>query len=323
VERLVLLGDIVELRQGPWRAAFARAAPVLGALGEAMAGGEIVLVPGNHDHHLLSAWRERSVAPLALDSEVGWRDGDALGDLAGLMGPATISAHYPGLWLRRDVLALHGHYLDRHTTVPLAERVGAGVMARLAHEQRGAAGSPEEYERVLAPLYAWIHAVAQVAREDGSAAVGGRGMSAAARRALIEPAGGLRLRQRLLRAGFHGALWALRGAGVGELEADLSGPALRRAALKAMEQVVERLGVDAGWVIFGHTHRAGPLAGDEEEEWRTPAGTRLMNTGSWIHEPVFGGDQPQSPYRPGFAVMLEEQGPPRLVNLLDPARAPV
>src|SRR5688500_17448162 len=49
IDRLVLLGDVVELRQGPAAEALEAARPVLEAIGAAMAGREIVLVPGNHD----------------------------------------------------------------------------------------------------------------------------------------------------------------------------------------------------------------------------------------------------------------------------------
>ena len=71
-------------------------------------------------------------------------------------------------------------------------------------------------------------------------------------------------------------------------------------------------------VIFGHTHRAGPLAGDDESEWRTVAGGRLHNTGNWVHDPGFlGRDPSRSPYRPGFAIRVGATGPPELVNLLD------
>src|SRR5581483_8719831 len=68
---------------------------------------------------------------------------------------------YPGVWLRPDVYAFHGHYGDRHTTVPMFERLGAGAMARIVGEPGGGPGSAEDYEAVLGPMYAWIHGVAQ------------------------------------------------------------------------------------------------------------------------------------------------------------------
>ena len=36
--------------------------------------------------------------------------------------PARVRFAYPGLWLREDVYATHGHYLDCHLTVPTVER---------------------------------------------------------------------------------------------------------------------------------------------------------------------------------------------------------
>ena len=72
--------------------------------------------------------------------------------------------------------------------------------------------------------------------------------------------------------------------GLGPFGADISAHELRRAGLRAMGEVVSRLGVqDARHVIFGHTHRAGPLPG-ESEGWWLPGGARLTNTGSWIYE---------------------------------------
>src|SRR5205823_11111746 len=51
-DRLVLLGDAVELRESPVADALEAARPTLAALGEAMSGRQITLVPGNHDHQL-------------------------------------------------------------------------------------------------------------------------------------------------------------------------------------------------------------------------------------------------------------------------------
>ena len=71
------------------------------------------------------------------------------------------------MWLRDDVYATHGHYADRHTTVPILERLGAGVLARVVGQRgRRARRSAEDYEAMLAPMYAWIHAVAQTGGPD-------------------------------------------------------------------------------------------------------------------------------------------------------------
>ncbi len=78
-------------------------------------------------------------------------------------------------------------------------------------------------------------------------------------------------------------------AGLGPLGRDLSGPALRRAGLRGLEESLARLGVAAPYVLFGHTHRAGPLPTDDPADWRTAAGGRLINTGCWVQDSSFTG----------------------------------
>ena len=80
------------------------------------------------------------------------------------------------------------------------------------------------------------------------------------------------LRRRALVAGFPLAVAALNRAGLGPLRADVSGAELRRAGLRAMGEVAARLGLGDAYVVFGHTHRAGPLPGDDEQEWRGRGG---------------------------------------------------
>lgn len=324
-DRLVLLGDVIELRQGPLRDALAVARPVLAALGEGVGvGGEVVIVPGNHDHHLLAGWQDRRARaapppPLGLEQDVDWREGDVLGELADALAPASVRAAYPGVWLRDDVYAMHGHYLDPHTTVPMFERLGAGVMRRITGLTDGGPRSVDDYEAILDPIYAWLYSLAQ----HGGPSLGrsSHGASAQVWRALE---GGTRRSHRArvqrqgLRLAFPAVLWVLNQARLGPLHADLSGPELRRAALRACGEAVRRLEIDAPDIIFGHTHRAGPLPADEGNEWRAMSGSRLTNTGCWVHEPGFLGPRPEeSPYRVGFAVALDDAGPVQLLNLLD------
>ena len=83
-----------------------------------------------------------------------------------------------------------------------------------------------------------------------------------------------------------------------------------------MAQVVEGLGIEAGYVIFGHLHRPGPLEGDAKG-WRTGSGTRLVNAGSWVYEPAYvGATAAESPHWPGTCVLVHDEGPPELRHLL-------
>ena len=47
-------------------------------------------------------------------------------------GPAIASVElaYPGVWVRDDVYATHGHYLDRHLTIPTFERLALAAVER-------------------------------------------------------------------------------------------------------------------------------------------------------------------------------------------------
>ncbi len=325
-DRLVLLGDLLELRQGPLRDVLRDAEGILRQIGAALGPGrEVVIVPGNHDHHLLGAWLERRARArvptrLGLEAAVDWHDEDVLARIADCLAPASVRAAYPGVWLCRDVYATHGHYLDRHTTVPSFERLAVGAMARIVCEsgrgpRRSERYEAEDYETVLAPIYAWAYALAQTGEGFPRDA---QGSSGAAWQALDGAGSRGSRRRRAMIAAFPLAVAALNRARLGPLRADVSRVELTRAGLRALGEVLVRLGVDAQHVIFGHTHRAGPLAGEDPRQWSASTGAQLLNTGCWIQEPVFLGEDPShSPYRPGFGAVIEREGTPVLTNLLD------
>ena len=312
---------MIELRHGPVRDALAVAQTPLTELGAAVGSDrEIVVMAGNHDHDLLDPWFERrgrraAPAPLGLSAVADTRRGEPLATLAGWLGAGRVRVVYPGLWLRDDVYATHGHYADAHLTMPTLERLAAGVMIRVAGLAPEGPRSAEDYEAILSPIYAWIHALAQrLDPERGGHLHGG---SVRGWQALSGP-GRRGLRRRAMAVGYPAAVAGLNRLGLGPLRAELSGAALRRAGLRGFEEVLERLDVPAAYVIFGHTHRAGPLPTDDPGEWRTARGARLINTGCWVEEPSFIGSNPgTSPYRVGFAVWVGDDGPPELVNLLD------
>ena len=73
-DEVVLLGDVVELRDMPLAAAVEIARPFFDELGAVVGDGRVVMVPGNHDHHLLDEWLERrrldDAAPLGLEQRI-------------------------------------------------------------------------------------------------------------------------------------------------------------------------------------------------------------------------------------------------------------
>jgi hypothetical protein len=315
VYRLVLLGDTLELRHGPAREALAAAQPVVEAIGDALPpDASVVLVPGNHDYALAAPWLDARAEPLGLEAVVTPQAASPLARrVAGWLNRDTTVA-YPGLWLRDDVWATHGHYLDPHGTVPTFERLAAGVMGRMVGPVPEPLATAEDYERILAPLYAWIHASAQRAHAGRAGAGAGRAGKAYT---LLTGDGHRPLKARLLGAAFPLGIRGVNLLKIGPVSPDLSGDALRRNALQAISAVLERLQVGARHVVFGHSHRAGPLPGDDRAEWRALSGAEIVNAGSWVHEPSFtGAAGTASPYWPGGAVLVEDDGPPRLLRLL-------
>ena len=323
VDRLVVLGDGLELREAPQRDAAQLAAPLLAEAGAALGpAGELLMLAGNHDHGLIAGWIDARLQSersgfLGLSEPVEPREAGRLAlRLAELAAPARLRLAYPGAWLRDDVYALHGHYVDLHSTVPTFERLAAGAMARWVVRLPEQGARPDDYEAALAPIYAFLHQLTQ--RSEHAAVSAGAGASA---RAWVALAGTGRARHPLraaaLGTGYAAAVAALNSLGLGPLDRDLSGAALRRGGLRGLREVLRRLGVSAGHVLFGHTHRSGPWPRDDPGEWTTAAGTRIHNTGSWVYQPHFLSDVPNaSPYWPGTAVLVEETGPPRLIRLL-------
>jgi hypothetical protein len=323
VDRLVILGDGLELREAPQREAARIAAPFFADVGRALGpDGELLVLAGNHDHGLVAGWIDSRLLSepsgfLELEQRIEPRDaGPLAAALAGHVGPAQVGVAYPGVWLREDVYAIHGHYCDLHSTVPTFERLAAGAMARWVVNLPADGATPDDYEAALSPLYAWMHALAQ--RSEHHAVSAGAGASA---RAWVALAGSGRrrhpLRTAALGAGLAAAVAGLNAAGLGPVDRDLSGAALRRGGLRGLAEALRRLGVDAPHVIWGHSHRSGPWPGDDLLEWTTHAGGRMHNAGSWVYQPHFLSDAPnQSPYWPGTAVLIEEEGPPRLQRLL-------
>ncbi len=341
VDRLVLLGDVLELRHGPPHEALAAARSFFEDIGQALGGErELVLTAGNHDHLLVCTWldaralEEPEPEPLGLEQRFDPADASPmLAAIAQWASPARVTVAYPGLWVRPDVYATHGHFLDCHLTIPTLERIGVGVMSRLLERPPDVLDTVEDYEALTAPIYAWRDAIVRYTRAgsvlnglatgrawhalggagNGGHPARGRGLRRGGSRAMWAAA----LRRRALQGAFPLMVAALNRAGLGPVNVDISRTELRRAGLRAMGEVAARLGLGDSYVVFGHTHRAGPFPGDPVSEWRGRAGARLINSGSWVYDGIFLTSTPgESPYWPGTCVLVEDSGPPVLKRLL-------
>jgi hypothetical protein len=320
VDRLVILGDGLELREAAHRDAVESAGAFFAAVGAVLGPDRPLLVlAGNHDHGLAAGWidaRLQSEPSGFLGLEQRFAPTGPLAErLAAAAAPAPVEFAYPGVWLREDVYAFHGHYADVHATVPTFERLAAGAMARYVARMPAEGATPDDYEAVLSPLYAWLHALTQ--RAEHTVVSAGTGASYSTYAKLTAKDRHKRPLQALgLGVGYRAVVAALNRAGLGPLEASLSPSALRRGYLRGIGETIRRLDIRAAHVIWGHSHRSGPWPEDDPAEW-TANGARIVNTGSWVYQPHFMGPVPdRSPYWPGTAVIVDADGPPRLVRLL-------
>jgi hypothetical protein len=319
-DRVVLLGDVVELRERPIGPALSSARPFFEALGERLGEREVTIVPGNHDHRfaepLLDDISLAGSGPLGLEQTHDPSPGPTAA-IDGWLGPARLRIAYPGLWLRDDVYATHGHYMDAHLNLPRAECVAVATLLRISRPLPDPA-TAADYERVVRPLYGFAYGVAQ-ARPPRFAQRRRREPSVAAWELLAgnnDGAGrGRQLSRAAIRGSFPAGIWTLNRLLRSSFEADVSAAAIFKAGVAAAAEMATRLGVDSAHVITGHSHRGGPYEG--EAEWPLPGGGRLHNTGSWVFSSAFHHPgMPPNSYWPGTVTWIEDDDPPRRVQLL-------
>ncbi len=114
-ERLVLLGDTVEMQESHPEQSFAVAEPVLQALAEHLGEDkQVVIVAGNHDHALLSEWACAVGPGLERENLVPADASPWLQRFVSCFAPGQVEVHYPGVWLGEGIWATHGHYLNHY-----------------------------------------------------------------------------------------------------------------------------------------------------------------------------------------------------------------
>jgi UDP-2,3-diacylglucosamine pyrophosphatase LpxH len=297
IDRLVLLGDVVELAEGRPRQALVAAEPILRAIGARVGPDRpIVLVPGNHDRALTRSWARAQGAALTADALVPPEATALLTQVVGWLAPAPVEVRTPGVWLSSRVWATHGHYLDRH----LLPESAYGFRKALSRRAAGEVVGPIAYERAGGPSVTWVETL----------------LARLPRRLAGVTDGAIDLLRAATTPGIPRRLSTHRLAPLARL---VLGFQMQRASNPALAHVVARLGVDAEWVLYGHVHRNGPREGDDLALWSGPGGRpRLANTGCWIYEPLLlHRGHASHPYWPGGAVIVEDEQDPVAMGLLD------
>ena len=240
----------------------------------------------------------------------------------GCSRPARLDVAYPGVWLRDDVYATHGHYLDRHSRSRASSASPRARSAACSATAVDDISAPDDYEVVLAPLYALLDAIAARAPD-------GRGPSHAnastrAWRALDRrrpPAAAPRAARRGVPARHRRAQPRGRRPGARR-------PVRRRAAPRGPAGDGRRrrraCGIDAApRDLRPHPPRRPAGRATTPPTGRCRAAARLCNSGlAGSSSRAWTRDGPASPYWPGGAVEIGGDGAPRHVRLLDdvPAR---
>lgn len=330
-ERLVLLGDLVELQEAQAAHSLATVRPILQAIGAQMGPErEILFLPGNHDRQLIRGWIEAQGRAMRSESVVPPDASPPLRDIVEQLAPARVEVRYPGAWLSERIWAHHGHYLNRflvpdqsYGVMPRRERRGGdarrvpadfeprwgrrgGVRTLVRRLPRRAAAGIVDVEEVMraatmpAPVDGGENSTrsAQDATGDGGETIHNPPIEMTAK--FTD-----RLHERIL----HPSL--------SPMVSHLLGLQVRRHSVPAVARVAHDLGLEPDYVLFGHVHRLGPISGDDPGEWRWQ-NTRILNTGSWRWEPVLvQRARPPHPYWPGGAILIDEQGEPHAIGLLD------
>ncbi len=317
-ERVILLGDIVELRERPLGTSLAHALPFFAELGAAVGDAEVVLLPGNHDARFAEPLLDQlslAEAPLPLDAIADPTPG-LTEAVAAALSPARLRIAYPGIWLRDDVYATHGHYMDLHLKLPRLECVLLAGVSRFSGPLLPDPATPAHYERIVRPFYGLAYGAAQGRSPRIKAELG---PSEAAWELIAgdrpDRTRARRLKARAARAAFPLAVGGINRLLRAEFETEVSGEMIFRTGVEGAAEMARRLGVDRGHVITGHTHRGGPRP--DEGSWPLPGGGRLHNTGNWVFStPLHNPGRPPNSYWPGTVTWVEGTGPPRQVELL-------
>ncbi len=215
VDRLVILGDGLELREAAHRDAVEIATPFFAEIGRVLgADRELIVLSGNHDHGLAAGWidarlQSEPVGFLGLEQRFPPADAGPLARrLAEAAQPARVELAYPGSGCATTSTRSTG--ITPTSTPPSRRSSGSppgrwpAGSARLP--ERGA--TPDDYEAVLSPLYAWLHALTQ--RSGHTLISKGGGASSRSYRALTS---GRSPRSLALHTGYRAAVAALNAPG--------------------------------------------------------------------------------------------------------------
>ena len=236
-DRLVLLGDVARA---------ARTAAARGARGGAARSSRSSARRWPAARSCSSPATTTTASPSRCSKSWRWRRRRALGleqrdaareEAGGRRSPAgsatpSSTIAYPGIWLRDDVYATHGHYMDCHMSLPRVECVAAAAVMRAFGPVPDPA-APADYERVLRPVYGFSYGLAQsdlaLRRRPAPRSAPGATISGRDRRGGRAAARGDRGPRSA--AGVPATVWTLNRLLRADFDPDLSAAAITRSGI--------------------------------------------------------------------------------------------
>ena len=344
IDHIVLLGDILDLRFQQLETALQIATPFFSMLGEVLRPAKqprVTYIPGNHDHHyalrLIEAEQERAIAsgePYRFTHTIAPPDFFLSRQLARLIG-GNVAVRFCYFYDTLDssegpIFLTHGHYLDLHIDAAPARLLSLLQASIAAAGQSVDTLSPDLYEAILRPQYELLHWI-------GQSPGGGQIQSRIYERLRGGAPASTRLSQ-IRRAALRGAASVGGRVGIALAETiasrllkggfsltSLAREALAEETIRAfglsLEVLAPYLPTGATYIIFGHTHRPGPLDEiDTPERWVVNLRgqqTQVLNSGSWLYDAGKARRPDERPQRwPGTFILIPDRGQPRLVEVL-------
>jgi len=274
-DRLILLGDTWELSFQNLTVALQASRPFFDDLAHRCPGITVLIIPGNHDHHLVvqGADERRERRALQLPDTDEFIVGPAERILRQLCPTVNVRSAYPFFTDEVGVCYHHGHYLSGHLT----DSLGWQTMDRLQwwiwrQPRRQENLTAADYESLIAPLHELCYQVAQL--PDGVRA------QKELERTLAKLATVARLPKKITRGASGTVRTLLRRDGTLPAPSEDAHEGVSRL-LDAIGRVTANLRLHeiADQLVFGHTHT--PLLNRRHENWPH---WRFHNSGSFFYD---------------------------------------
>lgn len=273
-DQLLVNGDMFELIFSSLQNAIDSSRPFANMVSKYVE--KLILVVGNHDHHLVAstADQRRFEDAVGIPDKHPFHVTTAEMVLHHLCPDIEVFAAYPATTID-DIYFIHGHYLTQHLAAEgFGWKMWDNLQWKLSGTKRRHDGlSIQDYEALLTPLYELMYSTSQLPSGSQTKAQSERLLAIAG--AVLSTPGkvgqqAIKIEQALMTKFYS-------KASIEDEQALLDPPpaATRMDIIDAMALVCSNLGIPPGPVVFGHTHFQMQNPSADTSPWQ------FYNSGSW------------------------------------------